>query len=171
MVPVVPSRRARPWLFPAWPGRADVRLPDGVGDGWCQVLRGKGASTRELLQLLSSGSHTCREGEMGRHSWSCWSHGCQPITLSLGTPAQELLGTGSSRPFPAAQQCQRCCSERQGPHSRVPRVPTDAQAQGWHPPLTLGTLSPFLGRFWSLRGVTRVSTSAVLWVLHGQEGV
>lgn len=103
-VPAVPSRRARPWLLPCLAGPSGCPAAGGTEDGWCQVLRGKGASTRELLQPLSSGSPTCREREMGRHSWSCWPHECKPITLNLGIPPQDLLGTGSHRPFPAAQQ-------------------------------------------------------------------
>lgn len=101
--PVVPSRHARPWLLPCLAWLSGCPAAGGMGDGWCQVLRGKGASTREPLQPLSSGTPTCREGEMGRHSWSCRPHGCQPI--AMGTPPQEL-GTGSSCPFPAAQQSQ-----------------------------------------------------------------
>lgn len=38
----------------------------------------------------------------------------QPITWRLGIPAQALLGTGRSGPFPAAQQPQRCCSGAAG---------------------------------------------------------
>lgn len=129
--PAVPSRRARPWLPPRLARLSGCPAAGAVGDGRCQVLRGKGhqgAAPAPLFRHSHEQGRGDGQAQLALPAPRVSAHHPEP-----GHPGTGSAGHGETLSLP-------CCSAVPvmllGSHSRVPRVATDAQAQGWHPALT-----------------------------------
>lgn len=167
--PRCPRAAPGPGRLPAWPGRADVRLPAGAGDGWCQVPRGKGAGTGYPLPPLSSGIPAPRAGETGRRSWPCRSKRVSPSPGAWASQHRHCWELGGAVPSLLLSSPSDAAQGQQAPHEQEGLVPTDAKARGWHDagsrhwPRAHLAPAPAGGFMWIPNGVApRVGAGAVL---------